>query len=430
MCVRVAMLSYHTSPLARLGRTLDAGGMNVYIRGLAGELGRSGIDVDVFTRQSHPDQPTIQQLDRRVRLITLPAGPAELLPPTKLFPYVDEFACRVAHFAEHDDRCISHEHGHEQGHGYDLVHSHYWLSAVAGAQLAARWDAPHVTMFHTVELLKRQQYGAATATTPASIIRIEHEARLAREADRIIVSTEHEREQLRTLYNLAPQRLSIIPCGVDLRAFTPGTAAEREAARAALAPDGSPLLLFVGRLDPIKGLDLLLESLALLRSPARLIVVGGSPEGDPEIARLRTLAATLGIGDRVSFPGAVAQDALVTYYRAADALAVTSRYESFGLAAVEALACGTPVVASQAGGLPSIVREGENGLLVRWRSSQAFAERLDELLGGAELRARLAANARPSVERLDWRSIGKDVRLMYSQLLLAQRQPVAACSCF
>jgi D-inositol-3-phosphate glycosyltransferase len=420
MCVRVAMLSYHTSPLARLGRTLDAGGMNVYIRGLASELGRVGIAVDVFTRRSSPEQPMIQQLDRRVRLITLPAGPDRLLPPTELFPYVDEFTRRVAHFAACDARA---------GHGYDLVHSHYWLSAVAGAVLAEEWDAPHATMFHTVELLKRQQYGGG-ALTPAGAIRIEHEARIAREADRIIVSTEHEREQLAALYGLARRRLRIIPCGVDLRAFTPGTPAERQAAREALAPDGSPLLLFVGRLDPIKGLDLLLESVALLRAPARLIVVGGSPDGDPEIERLRGVAAGLGLGERVSFPGAVGQGELVRYYRAADALAVTSRYESFGLAAVEALACGTPVVASQAGGLPSIVREGENGLLVRWRSPQAFAERIDELLGDADLRARLAPNARASVERLDWRSIGNDVRLMYAQLLAAQRAEVAACSCF
>ncbi len=413
------MLSYHTSPLARLGRTLDAGGMNVYIRGLASELGRTGIFVDVFTRRSSPDQPFIQQLSPHVRLVSIPAGPDQLLPPNELFPYVDEFTRRVAHFAQCDAEC---------GHGYDLVHSHYWLSAVAGAALAERWDVPHVTMFHTVELLKRQQYGGVL--TSASAVRIEHEGRIAREADNIIVSTEHEREQLGALYGLAARRLRIIPCGVDLRTFTPGTPAERHEARAALNADGAPLLLFVGRLDPIKGLDLLMQSVARLRTPARLLVVGGSPDGDPEIARLSAVAAELGIGERVSFPGAVGQDELVTYYRAADALAVTSRYESFGLAAVEALACGTPVVASQAGGLPSIIRDGENGLLVRWRSPEAFAERLDELLGDADLRGHMASRARASVERFDWRSIGNDVRLMYARVVAEQRARVEACSCW
>ncbi|HEV2457355.1 MAG TPA: glycosyltransferase, partial [Ktedonobacterales bacterium] len=305
----VAMLSLHTSPLAPLGRTRDAGGMNVYVRGLARELGRGGMRVDIFTRRSDPDQPPIQWLGNRVRLIHIPAGPPIPLPPTELYPYVPEFARRVAHFAAH------------AGRGYDLVHSHYWLSAAAGAGLARVWDVPHVTMFHTVERLKAQYDGAArTPPTRASAIRSEQEGRVAARVDRIIVSTEHEREQLSRLYGLQASRLAIIPCGVDLEAFTPGTLDERRVARRELAPDGLPTLLFVGRLDPIKGVDLLLESVAAMRREVRLIVVGGDPAGDPEVERLRALAGGLGIGARVDFPGAVPQDALVRYYRAADAL--------------------------------------------------------------------------------------------------------------
>jgi D-inositol-3-phosphate glycosyltransferase len=412
------MLSYHTSPMAPLGRTRDAGGMNVYVRELSRELGRGGMDVDIFTRRADPSLPPIQCLSERVRLIQIPAGPAEVLPPTALFPYVEDFTRRVARFAERSEQ------------RYDLVHSHYWLSGVAGLALAREWDVPHVTMFHTVERLKAQQYGhGVTSESPEALARIEQEGRIAACVDRIAVSTEHERDQLRKLYGLPPSRLRIIPCGVDVRAFTPGTAAQRQMGRTALAPDGLPLLLFVGRLDPIKGIDLLLESVAQMRTPTRLVVVGGNPDGDPEVERLRGRAAELGIVERVRFPGAVPQRDLPCYYRAADALVVTSRYESFGLAAVEALACGTPVVAAAVGGLPSIVRDGENGLLVRWRCAGAFAERLDELVSDAELRARLAHNARRSVARFDWRRIGDEVRGLYQEISAMERR-VEACSCF
>jgi D-inositol-3-phosphate glycosyltransferase len=395
--------------------------MNAYIRGLSRELGRSGLYVDIFTRRADAATPPISYLSDQVRLITLPAGPAEPLPPTELYPYVGEFSRALARFAART--------AERTGHRYNLLHSHYWLSAAAAQPLACAWDVPHVTMFHTVERLKSQQYGAREDGSAASAVRIEHEGRIATSVDTIIVSTEHEREQLRRLYGLCPSSFRIIPCGVDLDAFTPGIAEERASDRQTLSPDGLPVILFVGRLDAIKDLDLLLASVARMQNPARLCVVGGNPEGDAEIERLRGLAAELGIADRVAFPGAVAQRELPRYYGAADVLAVSSRYESFGLAAVEALACGTPVVASAAGGLPSIVRDGENGLLVRWRCPEAFAERLDMLVGDADLRARLAEQARPSVERFAWPRIGDEVRALYAELTSEESRAVA-CSCF
>ncbi|MEO7077170.1 MAG: glycosyltransferase [Ktedonobacterales bacterium] len=425
------MFSLHTSPLAQLGRTRDAGGMNVYIRGLAHELGRGGMYIDIFTRRSDPTTPTIQRLGERIRLIQVAAGPAIPLPPAELSSYVGEFTRRVAHFAEQDE---------EAQHGYNLLHTHYWLSAYAALPLARAWDIPHVMMFHTVERLKGQQGQSGTTATAgdqlseASRFRIEQEGRIASSVDRIIVSTEHEAEQLRRLYGLPACHMQVIPCGVDLSAFTPGEAADRTLARATLGlnmPPGErlPTLLFVGRLDPIKGIDLLLESLSLMQTRAQLLVVGGNPDGDPEVERLRALAEDLGIADRVRFPGAASQQELPTYYRAADALVVTSRYESFGLVAVEALACGTPVVASQVGGLPSVVHDGENGLLVPWRSPTTFAERLDELLADEALQARLRAQARPSVERFDWQRIGDRVRTVYYALTADERYTIA-CSCF
>jgi D-inositol-3-phosphate glycosyltransferase len=199
--------------------------------------------------------------------------------------------------------------------------------------------------------------------------------------------------------------------------------------RARLSPDGRPLVLFVGRLDPIKGIDLLLESVAEMRAEPRVVVIGGNPPDDPEVTRLRARADALGLGDRVLFPGAVPQRELPPYYCAADALVVTSRYESFGLVAVEALACGTPVVAARVGGLPAVLRHGENGLLVCWRGPAAFAEQLDTLLMDDRLRARLRRAARPSVARFDWRYIGDEVRAIYQELTTEQRA-VAACCCF
>jgi D-inositol-3-phosphate glycosyltransferase len=411
------MLSLHTSPLARLGRTRDAGGMNVYVRQLSLELGRSGMLVDVFTRWTDRSQPLVESLGAGVRLVRIQAGPIAPLPTAELAPYVDEFARRVACFAS------------LQGHPYDLIHSHYWLSGVVGMKLARQWDVPHVAMFHTVERLKGERLGALARPTAAGEHRAECEGQIAATADCVTVATEHERDQLRRLYGLSGAHLEVIPCGVDLRAFTAGSPERRRVARAALGlPPDAPVLLSVCRLDPIKGTDLLLESAAAMRTPTTLVLVGGDPEGDPELERLRLRARELGLGERVRLPGAEAQERLPLHYHAADALVVASRYESFGLVAVEALACGTPVVAAHVGGLPSIVRDGENGVLIPWRRPEVFAQALDALLEDAPRLARLRAAARPSVLRFDWRRIGDQVRAVY-QSLSAERRAALACCC-
>jgi D-inositol-3-phosphate glycosyltransferase len=419
MSFKVAMFSLHTSPLAQLGRTRDAGGMNVYVRELARELGSGNTSVDIFTRRTDPSLPPIQRLNDNARLIHVPAGPEVNLPTAELYPHIEDFTRRVLRFSE------------RQPHGYDIVHSHYWLSAVAGMSLASAANIPHVTMFHTVERLKgTPQYGqSGSSTSNSGLVRIEQEGRIATSVDRIIASTELEREQLHRLYGLPYSRFSIIPCGVDLDAFSPGSCRMRQVARQLVAPGDVPTLLFAGRLDPVKGLDLLLESVALMRIPARLIIVGGNPPGDPEVIRLQARAADLGLAERVFFPGAQPQSELVKYYRAADALVVASGYESFGLVAVEALACGTPVAAAQVGGLPSIVREGENGILMRWRCPQYFAERLDALLADRDALARLGSRARDSVKGFDWRHVGDKVRLLYQQLSVEDRDEVTNSCC-
>jgi D-inositol-3-phosphate glycosyltransferase len=405
MDFRVAMLSLHTSPLAPLGRSREAGGMNVYIRELARHLGRLGIPVDVFTRRTDPTSPMIQTLSTRVRVIQIQAGPSEPLAKNDLFAYIPEFICRVQAFtAAHD---LS----------YDIVHSHYWLSTLAGVRLSGAWSIPHVTMFHTLARLKRQ----ARPDEPESLQRLESEQRVVHEVDGIVVATEHEREQLQRLYAVAPSRLHVIPCGVDLRLFAPG---DRAAARSTLGLDGQNVMLFVGRLDPFKGADLVIETVARLRQPATALIVGGDPTSDSEIERLQKVASRQRVSRRVRFIGAVPQDQLPTYYRAADILVVPSFYESFGLVAVEALACGTPVVATRVGGLPYVVSDGENGLLVPWRCSEAFAQRLDNLFDDRALLARLRQQARPSVMRYTWPAVAQQMHRLYCGLTCRK----AACA--
>lgn len=410
MCFRVAMLSLHTSPLAALGQSSDAGGMNVYVRELARELGKRGLIVDIFTRWTDPTTPRILSLGEHVRVVHIKAGPIATLSKDELFPHIPEFVRRVQHFANHEPR------------GYDVIHSHYWLSGVAGMQLSEAWDIPHLTMFHTLALLKQQ----ARPEAAEPHLRIEYEGRIAASVDRIAVATPHERDQIARLYGISPQRMSVIPCGVDLCHFKP---LDRESARASLGLNGEPTLLFVGRPDPLKGGDLLIQAIGLLEQPVTALMVGGKLEGDSELAHLRALAQEHGLADQIRFTGAVPQNDLPRYYSAADLMIVPSYYESFGLVAVEALACGTPVIATKVGGLQYIVQDGENGFLIPWRCAGLFAETIETTLSDAGLLEQLRRAARPSVQRYSWRSVAAHIRQVY-YALASERNAVEACSCF
>ncbi len=406
--LRVALLSYHTSPLAAIGRSRDAGGMNVYIRELARHLAAAHVQVDCFTRWTDPDLPQILPLADNARIIHIPAGPLTPVHKNDLFALAPHFVAGIECFA------ISNR------LDYDLLHSHYWLSGVAGMSLSRRWGAPHVTMFHTLARLKQQ--ARPEETEPP--LRIEQERQIIANVDGIIVATEDERQQISRLYGLPAQAMHTIPCGVDLDRFDP---AGRQTARHALAntlgiAHDVPLLLFVGRLDPLKGPDLLIRMMAILRTYAHLVILGGD-EHDPERARLRQLADELGVASQVHLLDAVPQDQLPIYYRAADLLTIASHYESFGLVAVEAMACGTPVIAPAVGGLPVIVREGINGALVSQRSPLAFADRVDSLLSDPARYARLAHYARASVTRFSWPVIAAQVVEVYRDALA---QPVLA----
>ena len=402
MSLTIAMLSVHTSPLDSPGRTKDAGGMNVYIRELATELGRRGNSVDIFTRQTHERTPKIVHLAPNVRVIQIHAGPKSPLHKNSLFPYLPSFVAQVAKFADAEAR------------SYDILHSHYWLSGVAGEQLAWRWDIPHVTMFHTLARLK--QLAHPDEQEPPQ--RLDMEQRLLQSVDCVIAATTDERTQMMRYCGAPLNRVQVVPCGVDLDLFVPYP---QQQARQELGLDiQHPLVLFAGRLDPFKGPDILLRAAALMEEQAQIVIVGGSLTDDKDLHNLRVLVAELNIQHRVRFLGAQPQHVLPYLYSAADVTVVPSYHESFGLVAVESLACGTPVVATRAGGLATIIRNDENGYLVP-RCPGFFAERLDAIVGTPQTKARLQREARHSILQFSWQSVADQIDDVYNDLMSAPR---------
>lgn len=402
----VAMLSVHTSPLDSPGRTKDAGGMNVYMRELATELGRHHVAVDIFTRWTNEYTPQIVQLAPNVRVIHIEAGPRTAIHKHELFHYLPPFIEQIKLFTQ---RSSLH---------YTVLHSHYWLSGVAGIELANCWDIPHVTMFHTQGRLK--QLANPDAVEPQQ--RLEMEQHLLQAADCVIAATADERMQLIRHCGATANRVQVIPCGVDLKLFTQHN---RQCARRYLELDqDQPVVLFVGRLDPFKGPDLLLRAAAMMEEDAQLVIVGGKLAGDPELQQLQALASELHLASRVRFLGAQPQQELPMLYSAADVTVVPSYHESFGLVAIESLACGTPVVATRAGGLTTVVRHDETGFLVQ-RCPGIFAQRIDALVRDSDLQARMRLAARSSVLQFSWRSVAGQVHEVYDELVAEAELAVA-----
>jgi D-inositol-3-phosphate glycosyltransferase len=374
--IRVAMVSVHTCPLAALGGK-ETGGMNVYVRELSRALGRMGLEVDVFTRSQNPAIPRVVDLGEGARVIHVAAGPEAPLSRPLIHRHLEEFqegieAWRIA-----------------RGLDYDLVHAHYWLSGVVGLALRERWAVPVVQMFHTLARLKNE--AARTAEEREPELRVAEEARIVGLADRIVAASPVEQEYLARHYGVDRRRIAVIPCGVDTELFRPGPQAE---ARATLGLAPGPVLLYVGRIAPVKGLDTLLDAVARLRDHGRalqLLIVGGDSDEplDSHEAELHRRVGQLRLGAHVRFVGARTQPVLRTYYVAADITVLPSYYESFGMVALEAMACANPVIASRVGGLATTVRDGVTGYLVADGDADALAARIDSLLGDADLRWRL-----------------------------------------
>ena len=412
MIERIAMLSVHTCPLATLGGK-ETGGMNVYVRDLSREFSRRGIQVDVYTRSQNPDIPRLTRLADHSRVIHIKAGPEEPYNKNKIYHHLDEFVAGVQAQVAAD------------GIAYDLIYSHYWLSGLVAQVLRRSWNIPFVQMFHTLAEMKNR-----VAQTPAEREperRHNCEGEIMGFADGLIAATLQEQKEMVHFYGANPDKIAIVPPGVDLNRFKPMDQAQ---ARDYLGmPPSHQMILFVGRIQPLKGIDTLIRALALLRQQAPSLVenvcvciIGGDPNPDSEIEqaelnRLQSLQVDLEIGDLVTMLGAKEQDTLAYYYSAAEMVVMPSLYESFGMVALEAMACGTPVIASDVGGLAFNIEDGYNGYLVPGRDPQAMADKIALLLKYRVLRDQLAEQARTWVTRYSWANIADELLEIFEQTL-------------
>jgi len=389
--LKIAMLSAHSCPLGRLG-TRDTGGMSVYVLELARELGKLGHRVDVYTRVHDPQDKIIYELNQNARLIHLRAGEDGEIHKLAVYPHLPDFARRLE-----DYRRDNHLH-------YDLVYSHYWLSGWVGRRLQKWWQVPHLVMFHTLGAVKNAV--GVGEKEPELRIRTEHS--VISDCSRIIAATEKEKEDLMRYYGAAADRVSVIPCGVNMDTFRPVNKIE---AKNQLGLNGGKTIIFVGRIEPLKGIDRLMMAMTYLQNGyrPRLLIVGGGDNSRREMERLRRLAGELRIEDSIDFLGLVKQSELPLFYSAADVCVVPSYYESFGLVALESLACGTPVVSTKVGGAENIIRHAQTGYLVGDNKPWNLAEKIKLALSQSGDDRHLVSMMRASLEPFRWKNIAEIV---------------------
>ena len=409
---RIAVISMHTSPTASLGQNAN-GGLNVYVREVCTAFSDRGIATDIFTRKQSIEDPHIEPLARFSRVIYLPAG--EGLDKYSLYREVPSFAAQILDFAAAEN--IS----------YDLLYSHYWLSGEVACllrpQLAAGWA--HIA--HTLGTVKNRTLAAGARPEPELRIRVEGE--VAQQANLLVASTADEAQELIDGYRADPQRVYIVPPGVDLGTFQPINRAE---ARRRIGYGSGRLLLFVGRLERLKGVEVAIRALALLRDrrhdDVRLLILGeDSHEGDEsENERLKAVASEAGVRDRVDFVGSVAHHELPYFYAAADACVMPSYSESFGLVALEAQACACPVIASGVSGLRSVVRDEVSGYLIDEHDPAAYAERIGRLLENGELAQQMGRRGRLLAQRFSWTRTADRLEGLFDEVVEANQALVQA----
>ena len=396
--MKIAMLSIHSCPLGKVGGE-NTGGMSVYIREFARELGRRGHLVDIYTRIHEPIHDQVVEIGQNVRLIHLKAG-GEKIQKSAIYYHLADFAHDLENFRK------------QNGLHYDLIHSHYWLSGLAGKRVQQRWGIPHIMGFHTLGAVKN----AIGIGEDEPELRINAEKELVKDCHRIIASTKKEKEDLIYYYDAAPETISVIPCGVNLDLFRP---IKREIARCHLGLNGESIILFVGRIVPLKGIDNLLKAMAYMERKRRikLVVIGGDEHSQAEMQRLENLSQSLKIDESVTFLGLVKQEMLPFFYSAADVCVVPSYYESFGLVVLESLACGTPVVATKVGGAESVIRHGETGYVVIDNDPYRLADKIALFLSTPNGNIAFVDSVRASVTKYDWSNITEAMIEEYQSVL-------------
>jgi D-inositol-3-phosphate glycosyltransferase len=409
----IALISEHASPLAAVGG-IDSGGQNVYVAQVARALGRMGYSVDVFTRRDSAELPEVVPYAAGVRVVNVPAGAAAYIRKEDLLPLMGEFCDFVCDFAQ--------RHG-----GYHLAHANFFMSGLAAMQLKERLGTPYVVTFHALGRVRRLHQGDADQF-PRERLDIEDEA--IRRADGIIAECPQDRNDLTTLYRADSRRVAVIPCGYDKSELWPITKAF--ARRALGLPGDEPILLNVGRLTPRKGIDNLVRALGRLSRVhgvcAKLIVVGGNsdlpdPVLTPEIGRLRAIAAEEGVERQVCFTGRRSREFLKLYYSAADIFATTPWYEPFGITPLEAMACATPVIGADVGGIRFSVADGVTGALVPPNDPDAFAARAAQLLADREVLREMGRAGLHRVQtQFTWPKVARSIGAFYEQVL-GERAP-------
>jgi len=396
--LKIAMLSIHSCPLGKVGGE-NTGGMSVYVREVAREMGRRGHLVDVYTRIHEPIHDRVIKIGQNARLIHLRAGEEEIQ-KLAIYYHLADFARDLDNFRK------------QNGLRYDLIHSHYWLSGLAGKRLQQWWDVPHVMGFHTLGAVKN----AVGIGEDEPELRINAEKELVKDCHRIIASTVKGKEDLISYYDASPETVSVIPCGVNLDLFRP---IKREIARGYTGLNDESIILFVGRIVPLKGIDNLLKAMTYLERKQRikLAVIGGDEHSQAEMQRLKNLSRSLKINESVTFLGLVKQEMLPFFYSAADLCVVPSYYESFGLVVLESLACGTPVVATKVGGAESVIRHGETGYVVTDNDPCYLADKIARLLSTSNGNRGFVGSVRASVTKYSWSNITEAIIAEYRSVL-------------
>ncbi len=393
--MKIALISVHGDPKLQAGGK-DAGGMNIYIREVVEKLTNSNVEVDIFTRD-HNRKNEIEDHFTNLNVNYIKAGKSSI-DKVGIFDHIDQFVEGVDNFKNLNN--IS----------YDLIFAHYWLSGVASLKLKKIWKVPVITTFHTMQEIKQEAF-------PFNIDDPQREAQekiVSQKSDALVVWSKHEKNFLTSNYKVDPNKIYIIPPGVDLDLFKP---INKKAARKEInIQNDLKVILFVGRLERLKGLDTLLEALSMIdQDKINLLVVGGL-YNISEVTRLKKICSDFNLLEKVHFIGSINRSDLKYYYNSSDICVLPSYYESFGLSALEAAACGVPVVASKKGGLSSIVIDKKTGYLLQWRCPGPFVEKLEILLKSKDLRKSMGENARQHAEKLNWGDSINSLKQLFNKL--------------